>query len=125
MIPSCFDLDTGEKASASVGVHPDSRNQEEEIMSEGMTLNTQTVQETMLIPLWGRARFSQLYPELLDDPRAAEIIEQGTHDELMRAAGLYRRMWDEQQKIRTWKFGEAAPQAVVAAPQPELARVVG
>jgi ATP-binding cassette subfamily B protein IrtB len=32
------------------------------------------------------------------------IVEQGTHDELMRAEGLYRRMWDEQQKVRRWKF---------------------
>ncbi len=27
------------------------------------------------------------------------IVEQGTHDELMRAEGLYWRMWDEQQKM--------------------------
>ncbi len=32
------------------------------------------------------------------------IVEQGTHDELMRAEGLYWRMWDEQQKVRRWKF---------------------
>jgi ATP-binding cassette subfamily B protein IrtB len=59
---------------------------------------------------------------VLEDGR---LVEQGTHDELMRAEGLYRRMWDEQQKVRTWKFGEAAPQAIVAVPQPELTRVVG
>jgi ATP-binding cassette subfamily B protein len=38
---------------------------------------------------------------VLEDGR---IIEQGTHDELMRARGLYRRMWDEQQRVRAWKF---------------------
>ena len=32
------------------------------------------------------------------------IVEEGTHDELMRAKGLYRRLWDEQQKVRRWKF---------------------
>lgn len=32
------------------------------------------------------------------------VAEQGRHDELMRARGLYRRMWDEQQKVRSWKF---------------------
>ena len=42
-------------------------------MSEN--INLQTVQETMLISLWGRAKFSRLYPELLDDPKAAEIIK--------------------------------------------------
>ena len=29
----------------------------------------------MLIPLWGRAKFSRLYPELLDDPKAVGIIK--------------------------------------------------
>ncbi len=33
-----------------------------------------TVQETMLGPLWARAKYSQLYPELLDDQKAVEII---------------------------------------------------
>ncbi|MDY0094028.1 MAG: ABC transporter ATP-binding protein [Candidatus Vecturithrix sp.] len=32
------------------------------------------------------------------------IAEQGTHEELMCADGLYRRLWDEQQKMRRWKF---------------------
>ena len=42
-------------------------------MSEN--INLETVQETMLISLWGRAKFSRLYPELLDDPEAVKIIE--------------------------------------------------
>jgi len=41
------------------------------------------------------------------------IAEEGTHDELMRAEGLYRRMWDEQQQVRSWKFGAAQPVAKV------------
>ena len=32
------------------------------------------------------------------------IAEQGTHESLMSARGLYRRMWDEQQGVRLWKF---------------------
>jgi len=38
---------------------------------------------------------------VLEDGR---IVEQGAHDDLMRAGELYRRMWDEQQKVREWKF---------------------
>lgn len=34
-----------------------------------------TVQETMLGPLWARAKYSQKYPELLDDQKAIEIIK--------------------------------------------------
>jgi ATP-binding cassette subfamily B protein len=32
------------------------------------------------------------------------MIEEGDHDSLMKSEGLYRRMWDEQQKIRKWIF---------------------
>ena len=32
------------------------------------------------------------------------IVEQGAHNELMQAEGLYRRMWDEQQRVRKWTF---------------------
>jgi ABC-type multidrug transport system fused ATPase/permease subunit len=40
---------------------------------------------------------------VLEDGR---IVEQGAHDDLMRAGELYRRMWDEQQKVREWKFAQ-------------------
>jgi ATP-binding cassette subfamily B protein IrtB len=33
-----------------------------------------------------------------------KIVEAGLHDQLMHKSGLYRRMWDEQQTIREWKF---------------------
>lgn len=39
-----------------------------------------TVQETMLGPLWARAKYSRLYPELLDDQKAIEIIENINYD---------------------------------------------
>jgi ATP-binding cassette subfamily B protein len=32
------------------------------------------------------------------------VVEQGTHQVLMEKEGLYRRMWDEQKKVRQWKF---------------------
>jgi ATP-binding cassette subfamily B protein len=32
------------------------------------------------------------------------VVEEGTHETLMLANGLYRRMWNEQQKVRQWKF---------------------
>jgi len=34
-----------------------------------------SIQETMLGPLWARATYSKLYPELLNDEKAIEIIE--------------------------------------------------
>jgi O-methyltransferase involved in polyketide biosynthesis len=45
-----------------------------------VTLNSQTIQETMLIPLWGRAKYSKLYPQLLKDPIAEEIIKKIDYD---------------------------------------------
>lgn len=31
-------------------------------------------------------------------------VEEGAHDSLMQLCGLYRRMWDEQLKVKKWKF---------------------
>ena len=33
------------------------------------------------------------------------IVEQGTHDFLMSRDGLYKALWDEQQRVKGWKFG--------------------
>ncbi|MHA1373658.1 MAG: class I SAM-dependent methyltransferase [Promethearchaeota archaeon] len=38
------------------------------------------VEETMLGPLWARAKYSQLYPEILDDLKAIEIIKNVDYD---------------------------------------------
>ena len=35
---------------------------------------------------------------------SGSLAEEGTHDALMRAGGLYARMWEEQQKVRPWVF---------------------
>jgi ATP-binding cassette subfamily B protein len=32
------------------------------------------------------------------------VAEQGTHDELLTGGGIYARMWQEQQKAKSWKF---------------------
>jgi O-methyltransferase involved in polyketide biosynthesis len=45
-------------------------------MLEEVTLESQTVQETMLLPLWGRARARETRPDLLIDPHAEAIIAQ-------------------------------------------------
>jgi O-methyltransferase involved in polyketide biosynthesis len=59
--------------------------------SEKVTLQPDSVQETMLIPLWGRATYSRLYPELLVDPRAEEIIARIDYDysKIEKALGEY------------------------------------
>ncbi len=33
------------------------------------------------------------------------IAEQGSHDFLMSREGLYKALWDEQQRVKGWKFG--------------------
>lgn len=50
------------------------------IMAHRLTIEPQSVQETMLLPVWGRAEYSHLYPELLDDPRAEEIMGKIDYD---------------------------------------------
>jgi len=32
------------------------------------------------------------------------VAQEGQHEELMDRGGLYRRLWDEQQRIKGWKF---------------------
>ncbi|MFX1322138.1 MAG: class I SAM-dependent methyltransferase [Promethearchaeota archaeon] len=39
-----------------------------------------SVQETMLGPLWARAKFSKLYPKILNDQKSIEIIERMNYD---------------------------------------------
>ncbi|MFX1298778.1 MAG: class I SAM-dependent methyltransferase [Promethearchaeota archaeon] len=39
-----------------------------------------SVQETMLGPLWARAKYSQLYPEILNDKKAIEIVKKVDYD---------------------------------------------
>ena len=34
------------------------------------------------------------------------IVEEGTHDFLLSLEGLYKALWDEQQCVKGWKFGQ-------------------
>ncbi|WP_342043058.1 class I SAM-dependent methyltransferase [Bacillus sp. OTU2372] len=56
-----------------------------------MTINLQSVQATMLIPLWGRATASEKNPEILYDKEAIEIIAGCEFDftEIARTFGEY------------------------------------
>lgn len=49
-------------------------------MSEDFSLDSGSIQETMLGPLWARATYSELYPEILDDQQAIEIIKKLDYD---------------------------------------------
>ena len=50
-----------------------------EILNESF-IGKGSVQETMMGPLWARAKFSSLYPEILEDKKASEIIEKIDYD---------------------------------------------
>jgi ATP-binding cassette, subfamily B, bacterial IrtB/YbtQ len=32
------------------------------------------------------------------------IVEEGTHEERMARKGLYKALWDEQQRVKGWRF---------------------
>lgn len=53
--------------------------------------NLQSVQATMLIPLWGRAHMSRLYPDVLNDTEAIRIVKNCDFDfsALEKAYGEY------------------------------------
>ena len=45
-----------------------------------MKVNLGDIEETLLIPLWGRAKFTQEYPSFLNDQKAVELVEQIEYD---------------------------------------------
>jgi O-methyltransferase involved in polyketide biosynthesis len=51
----------------------------------------QGVQRTLMLPLWGRATFSKLYPEILTDNEAVNIVNSLNYDfsEIEKAFGEY------------------------------------
>jgi len=63
-------------------------------MSEDFSLDTDTIEETMLGPLWARATYSKLYPEILDDQHAIQIIEKVDYDftEISNYLGEWRSL---------------------------------
>ena len=48
--------------------------------TEKMHIEPNTVQETLVIPLWGRKYCSEIYPEIYNDPMAAQIMEKLDYD---------------------------------------------
>jgi O-methyltransferase involved in polyketide biosynthesis len=45
-----------------------------------MKLDLSGVEETLLVPLWGRARFSRENPSILNDTKAIELVDQLDYD---------------------------------------------
>lgn len=63
-------------------------------MSEDFSLDSDSIEETMLGPLWARAKYSKLYPELLNDQQAIQIIEKIDYDftEIEKYLGEWRSL---------------------------------
>ncbi|MFX0077220.1 MAG: class I SAM-dependent methyltransferase [Candidatus Hermodarchaeota archaeon] len=49
-------------------------------MSKEFSLDSDSIEETMLGPLWARATYSKLYPEILNDQEAIKIIDNVDYD---------------------------------------------
>jgi hypothetical protein len=45
-----------------------------------MKVNLGSVEETLLVPMWGRATISREYPSLLNDAKAVELVGQIDYD---------------------------------------------
>lgn len=46
-----------------------------EVFTDDFTLDFGSIEETMLRPLWARAKYNKLYSELLNDLQAVQIID--------------------------------------------------
>ncbi len=49
-------------------------------MTQKLNLKNGTIERTMLGPLWARATYSEKYPDLLNDPKASQIIKKLDYD---------------------------------------------
>ncbi|MFX0054626.1 MAG: class I SAM-dependent methyltransferase [Promethearchaeota archaeon] len=49
-------------------------------MNESTSKDAATIQSTMIGPLWARAKYSQLYPDLLRDNQAIDLLEKVKRD---------------------------------------------
>ncbi|HUW89032.1 MAG TPA: class I SAM-dependent methyltransferase [Candidatus Nanopelagicaceae bacterium] len=60
-------------------------------MSDDFSLDSGSIEETMLGPLWARATYSKLYPEILDEQQAIQIIEKLDYD--FTNISIYLKEW--------------------------------
>ena len=61
-----------------------------------MHIESNTVQETLIIPLWGRKFCTELYPTIYQDPKAAGILENLDYD--------FSKL-NEQSNSKAYRFG--------------------
>ena len=58
-----------------------------------MKIDLGGVEETLLVPLWGRAKFSRENPSILNDTKATELVEGLDYDfaRLDKSLGVLRK----------------------------------
>ena len=81
-----------------------------------MNLAAGTVQKTMLLPLWGRARYSRLYPEFINDLAAEMIINDLDYDftDIEKTMGEYGGI---AYLVRARRFDDAIRTYIAQYPQ--------
>ena len=81
-----------------------------------MNLAAGTVQKTMLLPLWGRARYSRLYPEFINDLAAEKIINDLDYDftDIEKTMGEYGGI---AYLVRARRFDDAIRTYIAQYPQ--------
>lgn len=81
---------------ATASLDPENELHIQEAINELVTLKTVVVIAHRLNTVAGADNIV-----VLDN---GSIVEQGTHETLMSARGLYHSMWSEQQEVRQWQF---------------------
>jgi O-methyltransferase involved in polyketide biosynthesis len=91
-------------------------------MSDNFFLEQDSIEETMLGPLWARATYSKLYPEILDDQQAIQIIEKMDYDftELSKFLGEWRSLG---LMIRAKSFDEAIKKYIKDHPNSSVVNI--
>ena len=87
-----------------------------------MKIDLNNVEETLLIPLWGRAQLSREHNSLLNDAKALEIIEQIDYDfsKLDRRSVFRRDLWFV---IRAKQFDDEIKAYVAEHPRASIVNI--
>ena len=91
-------------------------------MSEDFSLDSDSIEETMLGPLWARATYSKLYPELLDDQQAIQIVEKIDYDftEIAKYLGEWRSLG---LLVRARSFDKAIEEFIIHHPNASVINI--
>ena len=100
-------------------------------MTEKVSLKNDSIQRTMLGPLWARATRSHLYPGILEDPKAVEIVQKileylstiNSADEVSKAMKRLLDLLDIELLVRARRLDDAVKKYIEEHPKATVVNI--